>query len=102
MEWKTELKKARRACIITIINNTSRTFYLSNQKIPHGKWSAGTTEGPIDALASSPKPLEPSPSQKTEKLEPSASNDKKTMLNNKETSREVIFMMKLVIFLGSE
>ena len=31
-EWKKEIKKARRGCIITITNHTSRTFNLVQGK----------------------------------------------------------------------
>ncbi len=57
-EWQLEVKKARRGCLITICNHTSRVLVLTNSKISSGKWSDGFS---IGSLESAPTPAtEPS------------------------------------------
>jgi hypothetical protein len=47
-EWQQEIKKARRGCLITIYNFTTRTLVLSNSRLPYGKWSDGCSTGQIE------------------------------------------------------
>ncbi len=53
MNWKQEIKKARRGCLIVIKNSTFRELRLVNVKLQSGKLTSGLCYGPVDAWVSS-------------------------------------------------